>query len=135
MPQPSPERSENMRRVRSKNTRPEMIVRRALHRVGLRYRLHDRKLPGQPDLVFPSRRSVVFVHGCFWHRHERCKRAAPPATNEEFWLRKLAQNVSRDAAATAQLRELGWSVHVVWECEIRNGSYWEPLLQFLNQRS
>jgi DNA mismatch endonuclease, patch repair protein len=124
-----------MRRVKSKNTRLELTVRKALHGAGFRYRLHDRRLPGHPDLVFPSRRSIVFVHGCFWHRHEGCKRASVPGTNKSFWIPKLEKNAARDAATDARLRELGWSVHVVWECEIRNASYWEPLIRFLSREA
>lgn len=111
-------RSEIMSRIRGKNTRPEMVVRRFLHGKGLRYRLHDRKLPGTPDLVFPSRKVAIFVHGCFWHGHADCKRAALPSTRTEFWSEKISTNVERDRRAEASLHEAGWKVIVVWQCEI-----------------
>jgi DNA mismatch endonuclease (patch repair protein) len=111
-----------------------MQVRRALHKAGFRYSLHDRKLPGQPDLIFASRKAIVFIHGCFWHRHEGCKRATTPSANAAFWREKLDKNAMRDAVCSAQLELLGWSVHVVWECEIRDGSYWVPLFEFLQGR-
>lgn len=111
-------RSEVMSRIRGKDTRPEMVVRRFLHAKGMRYHLHDRKLPGTPDLVFPSRKVAVFVHGCFWHGHEGCKRATLPATRTEFWFEKIKANVERDRRAEASLHEAGWKVIVVWQCEI-----------------
>lgn len=111
-------RSQVMAKVRGKDTRPEPAVRRFLHSRGLRFRLHRRDLPGRPDLVFPSRRLVVLVHGCFWHQHPGCKRARLPATRAEFWRGKLEANVERDARALAALAEAGWTVLVVWECEI-----------------
>ena len=109
-------RSEVMSRVRNKNTRPEMAVRRALWGAGLRFRLHSKELPGHPDLVFASRRLVVFVHGCFWHGHEGCPRHRIPKSRTEWWTAKLARNMERDAEVRAQLAGLGWSVLVVWEC-------------------
>ena len=112
-------RSEIMARVRSKNTIPELMVRRALHAAGLRFRLHRTDLPGRPDIVFPGRRMVVFVHGCFWHSHPGCKRARIPATRQEYWMPKLLRNVERDQAATAALQTAGWRVFIVWECETR----------------
>lgn len=111
-------RSEVMSRVRSKDTRPELVVRRALHRRGLRFRLHRRDLPGQPDIVFPSRRVVVFIHGCFWHRHPGCRRTTMPASNTEFWKAKFDATVERDAEAMSALGTAGWITLVVWECEI-----------------
>ena len=111
-------RSEVMARVRSKDTKPEKTVRSFLHRRGFRYRLHDRRLPGAPDLVFPSRRTVVFVHGCFWHGHESCRRATMPSTRAEFWRRKILGNRYRDARQRQTLEASGWRVLVVWECEI-----------------
>ncbi|MAM39785.1 MAG: very short patch repair endonuclease [Erythrobacter sp.] len=110
-------RSEVMSRVRSKDTRPELIVRRSLHRSGLRFRLHRRDLPGQPDIVLPSRKVVVFVHGCFWHRHPGCRRATMPASRTEFWKAKFDATVKRDAKAVCALEAAGWTVLVVWECE------------------
>ncbi|WP_080411729.1 very short patch repair endonuclease [Burkholderia ubonensis] len=111
-------RSENMSRIRSKDTRPEMIVRRAFWAAGLRYRLHDKRLPGNPDLVFPSRRTVVFVHGCFWHCHEGCSNFRIPKTRTEWWTKKLTRNKVRDLAVHAELEAAGWRVIVIWECEV-----------------
>lgn len=111
-------RSDVMRRVRSKDTKPERLVRSYLHVRGLRYRLHDRRLPGAPDLVFPSRRIAVFVHGCFWHGHEGCKRATMPKTRTEFWRDKIEGNRERDDRRSRELADLGWRVIVIWECEI-----------------
>lgn len=108
----------NMSRIRSKDTRPELLLRRALHAFGLRYRLHDAKLPGRPDLVFPARRAVVFVHGCFWHGHH-CPLFRLPATRTEFWSEKIAKNKLRDAAAVTSLHSIGWRVLTVWECALR----------------
>ena len=109
-----------MSRVRGRDTKPEMIVRRALHAMGYRFRLHRRDLPGSPDLVLPSRSVALFVHGCFWHRHSGCRLASTPKTRTDFWLAKFQRNVARDAANEARLRELGWRVIVVWECETRS---------------
>lgn len=108
----------NMSRVRGKDTKPEMILRRGLHAQGLRYRLHARDLPGHPDLVFRSRRVVVFVHGCFWHGHN-CALFKLPSTNSEFWEKKIQRNVQRDAETVSALLELGWRVVTVWECALR----------------
>ncbi len=113
------QRSLCMSRIRGKDTKPEMIVRRMLHALGYRYRLHRRDLPGCPDLVFSGRQKVVFVHGCFWHRH-RCKYGqVSPATRPKFWERKLMGNKARDARNRKELRRLGWDVLVVWECQTR----------------
>lgn len=111
------QRSRTMRAVQSRDTKPEMIVRRYLHAAGLRYRLHDKKLPGKPDLVFPSRRVVVFVHGCFWHQHEGCPRAKRPTSNTDYWTKKLDGNVARDQRHMAELEAMGWTPTVIWECE------------------
>lgn len=110
-------RSENMSRIRGKDTRPELKVRRAMWAAGLRYRLHARNLPGKPDLVFPGRRAVVFVHGCFWHCHEGCSSFRIPKTRSEWWAKKLARNKARDAEVRAALEARGWQVFVIWECE------------------
>lgn len=110
-------RSENMSRIRGKDTGPEMMVRRAFWEAGLGYRLHDKRLPGSPDLVFPGRRTVVFVHGCFWHCHEGCRNFRIPKTRMEWWDAKLSRNKARDAEARAKLEADGWRVIVVWECE------------------
>lgn len=110
-------RSENMARIRARNTQPEMRVRRALWAAGLRYRLHDRRLPGCPDLVFPGCRAVVQVQGCFWHAHEGCANFRLPKTRSEWWATKLERNKARDVEARAKLEAAGWRVFVVWECE------------------
>lgn len=116
-------RSWNMSRIRAKNTTPELIVRRLLHGAGYRYRLHVRSLAGQPDMVFPRRRKVIFVHGCFWHRH-RCQNGqVVPATRTDFWMSKFKANARRDALARRLLRRDGWRVLVVWECETRARSH------------
>lgn len=112
-------RSRMMSAVRSRNTSPEMIVRRYLHEQGFRYRLHVRKLPGSPDLVLPKHRTVIFVHGCFWHRHEGCRYTTMPASNVEHWREKFAANVQRDGVKETQLRLARWKVIVVWECELK----------------
>lgn len=114
-----PARSARMALVRSRDTKPEIRVRKALHASGLRYRLHDRRLPGAPDLVFPGRRIALFVHGCFWHRHPGCAAARMPKSRQDFWRPKLSGNVERDARKCAELEAMGWSVMIVWECETR----------------
>ena len=111
------ERSRQMSLVRSRNTKPEMIVRRVTFALGYRYRLHDHKLPGRPDLVFPSRQKVIFVHGCFWHRHRGCPKCRTPKTRVGFWTDKLEGNKRRDIQTKRMLTQLGWRYLVVWECE------------------
>jgi DNA mismatch endonuclease (patch repair protein) len=113
-------RSWNMSRIRGQNTSPELLVRSLLHRSGFRFRLHRRDLPGRPDIVLPKHRTVVFVHGCFWHRHPRCRLAAMPKSRPEFWRQKFRENVRRDRRAVFQLNGLGWRVIVIWECETRD---------------
>ena len=110
-------RSALMGRVRGKNTKPELIVRREAHALGYRFRLHRSDLPGTPDLVFPRLQKVVFVHGCFWHRHEGCSRTTTPTTRAAYWREKFEQNVQRDRRNVAMLETLGWKVLVIWECE------------------
>lgn len=110
-------RSRMMSGIRARDTKPEMIVRRHLHGRGFRYRLAPKNLPGRPDVVLPRYGTVVFVHGCFWHRHPGCKYAATPAANADFWAAKFTANVTRDARVTGELRAAGWQVLVVWECE------------------
>lgn len=112
------QRSLNMSRVRGRDTKPELLLRRSLHAAGLRYRLHRRDLPGSPDLVFPSRGAVAFVHGCFWHGHD-CPAFRLPATRPEFWRTKIDTNRERDARAHAALCDAGWRVLTVWECALR----------------
>ncbi len=113
-------RSANMRAVQGKDTVPEMVVRRIIHRMGYRYRLHSPDLPGKPDLVFSSRRKAIFVHGCFWHRHKGCPRAGEPKSNIDFWRVKLDRNATRDAEQLKSLRKIGWRSLVVWQCELKN---------------
>ena len=125
-------RSRIMASVRSKNTKPEMRVRKTAHRIGYRYRLHRKDLPGKPDMVFPSRRIALFVHGCFWHGHP-CKRGdRMPATNVDYWREKIARNQRRDTANRLLLRELGWTPVVVWECETLDDSLAHLLKGILN---
>jgi DNA mismatch endonuclease, patch repair protein len=112
-------RSRMMSGIRSRNTRPEMKVRSALHRAGFRFRLHAQRLPGKPDLVFPKHHAVLFVHGCYWHRHEGCRIASTPSTNREFWVGKFEANIVRDRQARQALLAAGWRVAVVWECATR----------------
>jgi len=112
------QRSFLMSRIRSKNTRPEMVVRRLIHQMGFRYRLHSKNLPGRPDLVFASRRKVIFVNGCFWHSHGNCRIAGVPTSNKEYWAAKLERTRTRDKSNTAKLRRLKWKVKTVWECEL-----------------
>ena len=114
------ERGERMSQIRARDTSPEMIVRSFVHALGFRFRLHDRRLPGCPDLVFASRRKVIFIHGCFWHRHNRCDLARLPKSRLEFWLPKLEGNKQRDAQCRRALTALGWSSLVIWECELRD---------------
>ena len=109
-----------MRRVPSKDTKPEIVVRRLVHALGYRFRLYARALPGTPDIVLSRLRQAIFVHGCFWHRHRNCKKASTPSTNRDFWSAKFAANKLRDKRKMHQLRKLGWQVLVVWECETCN---------------
>ncbi|MCB9497436.1 MAG: DNA mismatch endonuclease Vsr [Fibrobacteria bacterium] len=113
-----PDRSALMSRIRGRDTKPEIAVRSILHRMGYRFRLHGRDLPGSPDIVLPGRGTVVFVHGCFWHRHKRCKGATTPKTNVGFWTAKFEANVARDVSNRRDLRKLGWRVMTVWECQL-----------------
>lgn len=115
----------NMSRIRGRDTKPEMLIRRGLHARGLRFRLHSRDLPGRPDIVLPSRKAVLFVHGCFWHGHD-CPLFRMPATRPDFWREKIAANRLRDAAAVAALSGLGWRVGVVWECALRGAGRLSP---------
>ena len=114
------ERSKNMGRIHSKNTKPEIRVRSILHRQGYRYRIHVKELPGKPDLYFPKYKLVVFVQGCFWHQHENCKRSNIPKSNKDYWITKLNRNVERDRENKKKLEELGLSVLYIWECETKD---------------
>lgn len=111
-------RSRMMSNIRGKDTKPELLLRRALHARGFRYRLHYKGLPGRPDLLFPKYRAAIFVHGCFWHRHPGCSKATTPATRADFWQNKFAENTARDQRNIEQLRSASWRVLVVWECEL-----------------
>jgi len=123
-----------MRAVAQKNTKPELRVRRRLHALGFRFRLHRRDLPGTPDIVLPRHKAVILVHGCFWHQHPGCRRAARPRTRQGYWLPKLARNVARDAKTVAELEALGWRVLVLWECELRESKVLDAALQqFIGQ--
>jgi len=113
-------RSWNMSRIRGKNTVPEVLVRSLLHRMGYRFRLHVAKLPGKPDIALAKHKTVIFVHGCYWHRHQGCKYAYTPKSRRRFWQQKFESNIARDEVVRKQLRALGWRVVVVWECETRN---------------
>jgi DNA mismatch endonuclease, patch repair protein len=106
-----------MSQIRSANTQPEMVVRSLLHRLGYRFRVHSRRLPGRPDIVLPKWKTVIQVHGCFWHRHSRCKFAYTPKTRLDFWTTKFKENIERDLRTTRRLRRLGWRVVTIWECQ------------------
>jgi len=116
------ERSKNMGNIRSKDTSPEMIVRKQAHRLGYRFRLHSKDLPGKPDLVFPGRKKVIFVHGCFWHQHKDsdCKITRIPKSRTEYWIPKLKRNAERDIQHQKQLLAMGWNFLVIWECEVND---------------
>lgn len=115
-------RSDIMRRVRGEDTGPERLVRRALHQMGYRYHIHDRGLPGSPDVVLQRQRAVIFIHGCFWHGHKGCKHSARPSSNVEFWKRKLDRNTQRDRENIRALRRARWKVLVIWECHAKDES-------------
>jgi DNA mismatch endonuclease (patch repair protein) len=129
------ERSERMSRIRSKHTQPELRVRHLILRMGYRYRLHSKRLPCRPDIVFPGKKKIILVHGCFWHRHpnKRCRLARLPKSKLGFWLTKLEGNRVRDAANIAKLRRLGWRVLTLWECEVRKSNLENRILRFLER--
>jgi DNA mismatch endonuclease (patch repair protein) len=129
IPTIDPERSRVMRAVKGTDTGPELAVRKALWHASLRYRLHAKALPGKPDIVFPSKRIALFVHGCFWHGHEGCSRHRIPKTRTEYWMAKIGRNQTRDANARLALEAMGWSVLVVWECEIKQPGKLDELAQ------
>lgn len=122
-------RSRMMRNIRAKDTKPELIVRRYLHSQGFRFRLHNKNLPGNPDIVLPRYRAVVLVHGCYWHRHKGCKLAYDPKSRQEFWQQKFSNNVKRDAEVKRLLRAAGWRVMTVWECALRDSELRESGLE------
>ena len=127
------ERSARMARIRARDTRPELLVRSLLYRLGYRYRLHPTDLPGRPDIAFRGKRKVVFVHGCFWHSHEGCRRNRPPKSNSDYWGPKLDKNKRRDLSNIRELRRSKWQILVVWECETKNTDELLPrLLSFLS---
>ena len=112
-------RSYNMSRIKGKNTKPEMLVRKFLHAHGYRYRLHDKKLPGKPDIVLPKYKIVIFVHGCFWHGHNNCKYFVVPKTRTEWWLNKINGNIANDVKATKALKKEGWKIINIWTCKLK----------------
>ena len=118
-----------MRRIKAQDTKPEMMVRRLLHSLGYRYRLHAKELPGKPDIVFRRRKRAIFVHGCFWHQHEQCREGRLPGTRPEYWIPKLSRNVERDRDNSAQLVQKGWQVLTIWECETGNDEALEESLR------
>jgi len=115
----SEQRSRNMSAIKSKNTKPEITVRKLLHSMGYRFRLHRKDLPGSPDIVLPKYKTVIFVHGCFWHRHENCKYATTPKTRKEFWEKKFRENINRDNLNQANLSLKGWKTIIIWECKLK----------------
>ena len=119
----SEQRSRNMSAIKSKNTKPEIAVRKLLHSMGYRFRLHRKDLPGSPDIVLPKYKTVIFVHGCFWHRHENCKYASTPKTRQEFWEAKFRENINRDKLNQENLSSKGWKIIIVWECEIKDKDF------------
>ena len=133
MKTPDELRSRTMRAVKSKDTKPEWIVRRMLHAAGYRYRLHVKDMPGKPDMVFPARRKAIFVHGCWWHGHDCARGARPPKTNQAYWSAKIARNVARDARHLAALRSDGWKVLTVWECELNRTGLMARQRRFLDR--
>jgi DNA mismatch endonuclease, patch repair protein len=126
------DRGENMQRIRSKDTTPELHVRKLLFSLGFRYRIHRKDLPGNPDIVFPARKRVIFVHGCFWHPHQPCRISHVPRSNQAYWLPKLEGNLARDRAALKALRELGWKTLVLRECQVKSVALEGRLRRFLS---
>ena len=122
-------RSKNMAAIKGKDTKPEIIVRRYLHKSGHRFRLHRKDLPGKPDIALPRFKTVIFVHGCFWHRHEQCRNSVMPKSNVSFWRKKLSGNVARDRKNVELLKEQGWKVLIIWECEVKNKIFLHNLVK------
>ena len=129
------QRSYNMSRIRSTNTKPEMLVRKFIHAHGFRYRLHDKKLPGKPDIVLPKYKTVIFVHGCFWHGHNGCKYYVVPKTRTDWWLNKINANNVNDVRAVKALKKEGWKIITVWECRLKAGKKEKTLSQILKKLS
>jgi DNA mismatch endonuclease (patch repair protein) len=125
-------RSYNMSRIRSTDTKPEMLVRRFLHKNGFRYRLHVKNMPGKPDIVLPKYKTVIFIHGCFWHGHEGCKYYVVPKTRTEWWLNKIGGNITNDANSETILKAAGWNIIKIWECELKKSSLEETCANLLN---
>ena len=133
-PKIDPERSRVMRAVKGKNTGPEIAVRRALWSAGLRYRLHDKRLPGKPDVVFASRQIALFINGCFWHGHKGCPRCRIPRTRRKYWLAKIEGNRRRDTRTRSALRSLGWKTLVIWECKVKDDRHLTSLIARIKNR-
>ncbi|MEI9958002.1 MAG: DNA mismatch endonuclease Vsr [Ferruginibacter sp.] len=129
------QRSFNMSRIKSKDTKPEMLVRKFLHAHGFRYRLHNKKLPGKPDIVLPKYKTVIFVHGCFWHGHEGCKYYVVPKTRTEWWLNKINTNKSNDSKAVLALKKDGWKVIEIWECDLKRTAIQKTFSQLLQNKA
>ncbi len=126
-------RSYNMSRIRSKDTKPEMLVRKHLFSYGFRYRLHDKKLPGKPDIVLPKYKTVIFIHGCFWHGHEACSYYVIPKTRTDWWLNKINNNIANDGKSVLKLTALGWKVLEIWECDLKKGKAEQTLTALANE--
>ncbi|MBW8684690.1 very short patch repair endonuclease [Chitinophaga rhizophila] len=126
-------RSHNMSQIKGKNTKPEMLVRRFLFSKGFRYRLHSKGLPGKPDLVFPKHKTVIFIHGCFWHAHTNCRYSVIPKTRTDWWREKIIGNVNRDIEKSILLNQMGWRVLTIWECELKSSRKEETLNNLLKE--
>lgn len=126
-------RSRIMSAIRSENTRPEFIVRKLLFALGYRFRLHDKRLPGRPDIVLKKFKTVIFVHGCFWHHHKNCRRANWPKSNKEYWIPKIQGNIDRDRTNMKKLRKLNWKIIILWECQLTGGKQEETLIRLIKQ--
>lgn len=118
-----------MQQIKGKNTKPELLVRKYLHAQGFRYKLHDKKLPGKPDLVLPKYKTIIFIHGCFWHGHTNCKYFTIPKTRTQWWTEKIEKNIANDVKATKALKKGGWKIITVWECKLKSANYNETLLK------
>ena len=128
-------RSKNMAAIKAKNTKPEMLVRKFLHANGYRYKLHDKSLPGKPDIVLPKYKTVIFVHGCYWHGHKNCKYYVIPKTRTEWWLNKINGNIANDAKAVKALKKEGWKIITIWECQLKPAKVESTLRSLLNKIS